>query len=196
VAVAQALVTNRSFESGADPGSAMTLSPGSKAVEGWTVADASVSYVGRKWQHGEGSRSIALLCGGAITQTIATEPDQTYEVRFLMSGDPDASPSLKTIAVFLGEESRMFTFDTAGRSLKDMGWASRSWVFKAKDKTSMLVFSSPKAPCSVPAVDNVRVDPVQICVEALPARPGSLAALAFAFAPHPAGQHPPLRIRL
>jgi choice-of-anchor C domain-containing protein len=196
VTIAQPLITNRSFESGADPGDAMTLSPGSRAVEGWTVADASVSYVGRKWQHGEGSRSIALLCGGAITQTIATEPEQTYEVRFAMSGDPDASPSVKTIAVFLGEESRMFTFDTAGRSVKDMGWASRSWVFKAKEKASTLAFRSPMGKCSVPAVDSVRVDPVQICVEALPARPGLLAALALAFAPHPAGQHPPLRIGL
>jgi choice-of-anchor C domain-containing protein len=212
VAVAQPLVTNRSFESGTDPGDAMVLSPGSRAVDGWTVADGDVSYVGRRWQHGEGARSVALLCGSAITQTIGTEPEQTYEVRFTMAGDPDASPSLKTVAVSLGEETRMFTFDTAGRSRKDMGWASRTWVFKASEKISTLTFRSPRAQCSVPAVDNVRVDPVAICVQTHPGTcsrrhwnsdaVGTIptarlrAALAFAFAAHPVGEHAPLWIAL
>jgi choice-of-anchor C domain-containing protein len=193
VVVAQPLATNRGFEAGPDPGEAMALSPGSKALDGWTVADADVSYVGRKWQHGEGSRSVALLCGGAITQTITTEPEQTYEVRFVMAGDPDASPSLKTVAVSLGEDTRMFTFDTAGRSRKDMGWASRTWVFKVKERTSTLTFRSPKAQCSVPAVDNVRVEPISICVQIHPAGAGCGAAgnpirpLAWQVPLHPKG---------
>jgi choice-of-anchor C domain-containing protein len=176
VAVAQPLATNRSFESGTDPGEATVLSPGSKAIDGWNVGDADVSYVGRRWQPGEGARSVALLCGGAITQTIATEPEQTYEVRFVMAGDPDASPPLKTVAVSFGEDTRMFTFDTAGRSRKDMGWASRTWVFKVKEKSSTLTFRSPRAPCSVPAIDNVRVEPISICVQAHPAGAGCRAA--------------------
>jgi hypothetical protein len=114
---------------------------------------------------------VALLCGGGITQTIETEPDQTYEVRFNMAGDPDAAPSLKTVIVSLGAETRVFTFDTAGRKVTDMGWAARTHVFKASAKTSTLAFRSPKAQCSVPAVDNVRVDPIAICVETL--QPGS-----------------------
>ena len=110
---------------------------------------------------------MALLCGGGITQTIETEPDQTYEVRFNMAGDPDAAPSLKTVIVSLGAETRVFTFDTAGRKGTDMGWASRTHVFKASAKTSTLAFRSPKDKCSAPAVDNVRVDPIAICVETL-----------------------------
>ena len=159
------LITNRSFESGADPGGATVLAPGSKGIDGWTVVDADVSYVGRKWQHAEGARSVALLCGGGITQTIETEPDQTYEVRFNMAGDPDAAPSLKTVIVSLGAETRIFTFDTAGRKGTDMGWASRTHVFKASAKSSTLAFRSPKAQCSVPALDNVRVDPIAVCVQ-------------------------------
>ena len=46
-----------------------------------------------------------------------------------------------------------------------MGWASRTHVFKASAKTSTLAFRSPKEQCSAPAVDNVRVDPIAICVE-------------------------------
>jgi choice-of-anchor C domain-containing protein len=166
-AMAQPLMKNRGFESGTDPGGAAVLTPGSNAIDGWTIVDADVSYVGRKWQHAEGARSVALLCGGGITQTIETEPDQTYEVRFNMAGDPNAVPSLKTVIVSLGAETRIFTFDTAGRSPTEMGWASRTHVFKASGKTSTLAFRSPKAQCSVPAVDNIRVDPIAICVETL-----------------------------
>ena len=169
VALAQPLITNRSFESGAEPGDATVLHAGNKAIEGWTVVDADISYVGRKWQNAEGARSVGLLCGGAISQTIQTEPDQTYEVRFNMAGDPNAKPALKTVIVSLGAETRVFTFDTAGRSLTEMGWASRTHVFKASGKASQLTFRSPKEQCSVPAVDNIRVDPVAICVEHNPA---------------------------
>jgi choice-of-anchor C domain-containing protein len=174
VTLAQALIKNRGFESGTDPGDAAVLAPGSNAIEGWTVIDAAVSYVGRKWEQAEGARSVALLCGGGITQTIETEPDQTYEVRFNMAGDPDATPSLKTVIVALGAETRIFTFDTAGRSRTDMGWAARTHVFKASAKASTLTFRSPKDKCSAPAVDNVRVDPIAICVENNSA-PGSCA---------------------
>lgn len=165
VALAQALIKNRSFESGADPGDAAVLAPGSKGLENWSVVDGDVTYVGKKWQPGEGARSVALPCGGGISQTIETDPDQTYEVRFNMAGDPDATPSLKTVIVSFGAETRVFTFDTAGKSRTAMGWASRTHVFKASGKTSALAFRSPKDKCSSPAVDNVRVDPIAICVE-------------------------------
>ena len=175
-ALAQALIKNRGFETGTDPGDAAVLAPGSKTIADWTVVDGDISYVGRKWQHAEGARSVALLCGGGITQTIETEPDQTYEVRFNMAGDPHAAPALKTVIVSLGAETRVFTFDTAGRKGTDMGWAARTHVFKASAKSSTLAFRSPKAQCSVPAVDNVRVDPIAICVQANPAAGGCVNA--------------------
>ena len=176
VPLAQALIKNRSFESGTEPGDAAVLAPGSQAIENWTVVDGDISYVGRKWQNAEGARSVGLTCGGGITQTIETEPDQTYEVRFNMAGDPDAMPSLKTVIVALGAETRVFTFDTAGRSRTDMGWASRTHVFKASGKASTLSFRSPKDKCSAPAVDNVRVDPIAICVQSHPAAGGCVNA--------------------
>jgi choice-of-anchor C domain-containing protein len=176
VVLAQPLITNRSFESGTEPRDAMVLAPGSKAIDAWTVVDADISYVGRKWQHAQGDRSVGLLCGGGITQTIETEADQTYEVRFTMAGDPDAMPSLKTVIVSLGAETKVFTFDTAGRSRTEMGWAPRTWVFKASARTSTLAFRSPKAQCSVPAVDSIRVDPVAICVQTNPAAGGCVNA--------------------
>jgi choice-of-anchor C domain-containing protein len=162
--LAQAPIVNRSFETGADPGEATTLPAGSTAIEGWTVVGGSVSYVGKQWQHSQGDRSVALQCGGGISQTLETLPDYDYEVRFTMAGDPKAAPAVKTLIVRFGEQERSFTFDTSGRSPADMGWASRTWVFRSTAKGTTLAFLSPKANCSVPAVDNVRIEAVEIGV--------------------------------
>ena len=162
-AYAQVVLNNRSFETGTAPGAASILAPGSTAIEGWTVIDGNVSYVGSKWQHAQGERSVGLLCGGGISQTLATEPDMKYEVRFNMAGDPTATPPLKTLVVSFGE-TRVFTFDTTGRSHTEMGWAPRTWVFRAKDAKTTLTFTSPKAECSAPAIDSVRIEAVEIGV--------------------------------
>ena len=52
------------------------------------------------------TRSVGLLRGGRISQTIQTEPEQTYEVRFNMAGDPDAAPSHKTVSARERGETR------------------------------------------------------------------------------------------
>ena len=160
---AQAVINNRSFETGAAPGAAADLASGSTAIEGWTVTDGQVSYVGNRWQHAQGERSVGLLCGSGISQTLKTEPNQKYEIRFSMAGDPTAKPAMKTVVVSFGE-TRVFTFDTTGRSLTEMGWAPRTWVFTAKTDTTTLTFTSPKNECSVPAIDSVRIETVEIGV--------------------------------
>jgi choice-of-anchor C domain-containing protein len=166
--LAQGFLANRSFENGADPGEAMVLTPGSKAIEGWSVVGGNISYVGGKWQASQGLRSIALPCGGGISQTFKTEKDEKYEVRFSMAGDPSASPAVKSVTVTFGTTNRPFTFDTTGRSAAAMGWDSRAWIFKATGETTTIAFHSLKAKCSTPAVDNVRVVPGDSDVQAHP----------------------------
>lgn len=168
VGLAQGLLINRSFETGRDPGEAMVLPSGSAAIEGWTVVGGNISYIGTKWQAAQGLRSIGLPCGGGIRQTFKTEPDEKYEVRFSMAGDPNALPAVKSVAVSFGTNRRVFTFDTSGRSLREMGWDSRSWIFTATEETTTVAFHSPMAECSTPAVDNVRVTPGDGAVQAHP----------------------------
>jgi choice-of-anchor C domain-containing protein len=168
VAVAQADLVNRSFEIGTDPGDVTALPPQSTAIDGWTVVGSNIWYVGGRWKHADGLRSVGLLCGGGISQTFATEPDQKYEVRFNMAGAPNTLPAVKTLAVSFGTENRTFTFDTTGRSLGDMGWEARFWVFAASDTTTTITLLSPKTECSTPAVDNVRITAVEIGVRAHP----------------------------
>jgi choice-of-anchor C domain-containing protein len=168
VGVAQGFLVNRSFETGMDPGQAMVLSPGSKAIEGWSVVGGNISYVGAKWQPAQGLRSIGLPCGGGISQTFKTEPKEKYEVRFSMAGDPTARPAVKSVTVSFGADRRVFTFDTTGHSFGEMGWDSRSWIFTATGESATVVIQAPKAACSTVAVDNVRVTPGDSAVQARP----------------------------
>ena len=164
VGLAQAVLVNGGFENGTDPGEAMVLPPGSTAISGWTVVGGNVSYVGGRWQHSQGGRSVGLPCGGGVSQTFETEPHQKYEVRFNMAGDPNTPPAVKSVAVSFGDESRVFTFDTTGHSLREMSWEARSWIFVATDETTALTFRSRTTECSTPAVDNVRIMTIEIGV--------------------------------
>jgi choice-of-anchor C domain-containing protein len=165
---AQEVPVNRSFEEGEDPGEMTVLSPGSKAIVGWTVVGGNVSYVGGKWKAAQGDRSVGLLCGGGISQTLRTDPTQKYDVRFSMAGDPNAQPAVKSVVVSFGKNSRTFTFDTTGHSPTEMGWDGRSWIFEAEGETTTLSFSSPQTQCSTPAIDSVRVVGGESAVEAQP----------------------------
>src|SRR5687767_9374666 len=110
------LIVNRSFENGPDPGEVKVLSAGSRDIDGWSVVGGNVSYVRGKWKPSQGLRSVGLLCGGGITQTVKTDPNQKYEVRFSMAGDPNARPAVKSVVVSFGESEHTFTFDTTGKS--------------------------------------------------------------------------------
>jgi len=169
---AQAALMNGSFENGPDPGPAMVLPPGSTVIDGWSVVRGNISYVGSKWQASHGSRSVGLPCGGGISQTFNTDPAEEYEVRFNIAGDPSTPPAVKTLAVTFGSDTRVFTFDTTGRSPEAMGWEARSWIFAGGELKATLTFFSPTAECSAPAVDNVRLIPVEIGVQAHPDVPG------------------------
>jgi hypothetical protein len=99
---------------------------------------------------------------------VKTDPNQKYEVRFSMAGDPNARPAVKSVVVSFGENDHTFTFDTTGKSAGEMGWDGRSWIFAAKEGTTTLTFRSPQTQCSTPAVDSVRVMAVESAVQAHP----------------------------
>jgi hypothetical protein len=87
-----------------------------------------------------------------------------------MAGDPSGPPAVKHLTVTFGTEKREFTFDATGRSVDDMGWQARFWNFSATEPQTTLTFMSPKAECSTPAVDGVRLTPIDIGVRSEPDR--------------------------
>jgi len=162
------LITNGSFESASvDPGSFLKLSVGSTSIDGWTVINDSIHYVGSYWQASDGVRSIDLDGdpgqAGGVQQIFATTPDTKYTVTFDMSGNLAGGPTVKSMRVIADGQSADFTFDITGISTTDMGYVSHAWTFIADDDFANLQFISLNTSAGWgPVIDNVSVNTIPI----------------------------------
>lgn len=158
----ESLIVNGSFELG--PGGGWTywpLNPGSTAMPGWIVTRGGIDIV-QIWQHHHGGRSLDLdgtPGRGGVTQSFSTIPGAIYRVQFSMAGNPEGSPTVKTMGVSAGNQATQFTFDVTGKSFQNMGWEAKMWNFTAVDSTSTLEFFSldPSIGLYGPALDRVSV---------------------------------------
>ena len=76
---------------------------------------------------------------------------------FAMAGVLYEPPAVKRLRVSAVGRSAEFEFDSTGRSLKDMGWTTRSWDFTAVAEETTLEFSSLVEGANGPALDSVSV---------------------------------------
>jgi choice-of-anchor C domain-containing protein len=156
-------VINGGFEDGTPSANPFdTLVPGDTRLTGWTVDSGSVDWVGSYWTASVGSRSIDLtgFDAGAISQTLTTTIGNTYVVTFDLSGNPAGPPAIKTLTVgATGAPTTGYEFDTAtaGNTLSDMMWVSKTYTFLATNTSSVLTFTSTTAGFFGPALDNVTV---------------------------------------
>ena len=152
--------TNGGFEL---PGTVETLNvaKNSTFITGWVVTKDNVDYVGGSFSPSEGRYSIDLdgNTPGAIAQTFATTPGTNYTATFDMAGNPAGGAVVKSMRVAAGGSSQDFTFDTSGKSVSNMGWTTKTFVFTATGANTTLEFSSLGGAGSNhgPALDNVRV---------------------------------------
>jgi choice-of-anchor C domain-containing protein len=136
--------TNGSFESGSFTAAPYdTLGFGSTAITGWVVGLNSIDWVGSYWQPGQGNRSVDLSGNdlGAISQTFDTTPGQQYQVAFLLAGNPDNGPTIKSLGAGVTIEIP-FSFNTTGFDRSNMGWTPESFTFIAAGTASTLTFTS------------------------------------------------------
>lgn len=125
---------------------------GSTQITGWTVSVGNVDWRGAPirgcfWTPSDGSVSLGLvgLGGGGvggIEQTFDTVPGKTYVVAFDLAGDIAAPPIVKPLAVTIDGATTIFTFDTTGRSIIDMGWTTHGIRFTAIGTSSTIRFVS------------------------------------------------------
>ena len=196
-AVAEAAsFTNGSFEIGTLINTATfdSLSSGdSTSIPGWLVGGiypAGVDYIGGYWQPGAGDRSIDLSGStqgdgqmwGSIAQTFDTTPGQTYQVSFLLAGNPDNGPTVKTVDLFVDLTSYgTRTFDVTGKTRSNMGWVTESFLFTAVSNSETITFRSDPTDNNTffgPALDNVSVTAVPLPA-ALPLFASGLAGLGW-----------------
>lgn len=151
---------NGGFEAGTNPGSFTTVNAGSSNVTGWTVGGAGIDYIGSYWAAGEGDRSIDLSgnAAGSIAQTFDTIVGQAYAVTFLLAGNPDGAPTVKTAAVgATGNATASYTVDSTGATRASMGWTSHTYNFVATGTSTTLNFASLDNSPYGPALDSVSI---------------------------------------
>lgn len=180
---------NGSFELGTltNTGSFDTLSAGSTAITGWVVVGDGVDYIGGAWTGADGAREVDLLsCGvsGGVAQTFDTLAGATYNVSFAMAGNPDGG--VKTITATAAATTANFTFNTAGFSGTNMGWATRSFQFTATGASTTLTIlggvQGGASSCAGAALDNVSVALLSVPQTSVPLGGGIWAALALMLA--------------
>ncbi len=176
VSTAQAaLFTNGSFELGNNPpGSGYTtLAAGNTDLTAWSIGGDSIDWIGSYWAAADGSRSVDLngLGPGSISQTFDTVNGQTYNVTFMLAGNSDGLPDVKTLIGYANDiqNAVSFSFDSTG-SNSTMGWTEYGFAFTATGASTTLFFASttddpnfagtyPGNPFG-PALDDVKVNPV------------------------------------
>jgi choice-of-anchor C domain-containing protein len=155
------LIQNGTFESGLvipSQGFLQITAP-STELTGWKVSSGSIDYISTFWQPSTGDRSLDMNGDrpGAIEQAFSTTPGTKYQVTFDLAGNPTAGPDPKVLRVGAAGSFQDFQFSTAGKSVTNMGWVSKSWEFTAIDTSTLLQFSGANSLAAGPALDNVSV---------------------------------------
>ena len=172
-------VNNGQFATPTNPFTTVT----GTAIPGWTVgAGGNVDWIGNYWQstpginYGlnpgysidlDGSSSVS-----SISQVIGTTMGDSYTLSFVLSGNPDGPPTVKTLDVIIGGVPTTFTFDKTSITRSDMGWTPESISFTATGSLTEITFESGDGPTPGsygPVIGDVFVTP----------EPGFYGALAL-----------------
>lgn len=151
----QNLIRNGSFEN------ATTGNGRKSGIANWQVVRENVDVVTRYWQNTNGNNSIDLAGtpgNGAIQQSFRTIPGKSYEVSFSFAGNAACDNPLKQMQVSAAGQSLGVGFNTKGKSLSNMGWQRKKWVFRATSSSTTLRFENvgTNRYCGI-ALDNVIV---------------------------------------
>jgi choice-of-anchor C domain-containing protein len=138
------------------------------AIGPWTVTKGDVDLSrNTMWQVAEGTQSLDLDGGqpGAVATSIRSLPGKRYRITYQLAGNP-ADPlgtkrKIKTGELRAnGKLVQSFSFDTTGKSFKNMGFVPRTAYVVSTGTSLQLEFAStmPRAAAGWgPVIDDVRV---------------------------------------
>ena len=175
------IIVNGGFEFGASQADCTWVvhSAAGSFVPGWSVVAASIDRVRitgscppatESWTSFEGEFTIDLdgdTSGGAISQTVSTEPGSMYRLTFQLTGN--CAPGVKPMRVEIGSVQYPFEHVCAGTNPQP--WGEMSVEFTASASTTSIGFRSlstgGRNGAVIDAVQLVRVGPQQpTCVDA------------------------------
>ncbi|MFJ8404848.1 DUF642 domain-containing protein [Streptomyces microflavus] len=144
------------------PPTPFTVHTAGQTLGPWTVGGDSVDLVSdRFWDAAGGHQSVDLSgnAPGSVSQTVPTLPLTSYIVRFKLAGNVAQPPAVKKGEFRVnGAVVRTFSFDSAGRGFRDMGYVQQTAVFTTLLHTSAtLTFASTTPGYAGPVIDDVVV---------------------------------------
>jgi choice-of-anchor C domain-containing protein len=132
------LIVNGGFESA--NGFTGSFQPLSSGLVGWSIDSGSVDLINAYWTPASGAYSLDLNGNGpgTISQSFATQVNQTYLVSFAMAGNPDGGSNKSIFATVTAPNT--YTFDITGVDKANMGWVTHTFTFVATSTSSTLSF--------------------------------------------------------
>ena len=80
----------------------------------------------------------------ASKPVLATKSGASYTVSFLLSGNPDCGPAVKTLSLEANRQFTTFTWDTSnGNDARHGKFATQTWSFVASRLTALKLRSDP-----------------------------------------------------
>jgi choice-of-anchor C domain-containing protein len=140
-------------------------------LRGWSVPSGNIDILtSRYWQPHSGRQSIDLAgcASGTIRQRLATTPGQTFELSYWIAGNVD-TVGVRTAMVSVGSTAgetdlatKSESFDTTGKTHRNMGWERRSVMFTAISATSWIQFTDTSTSrCQGVALDDIDVRTIE-----------------------------------
>ncbi|MDS4016574.1 MAG: DUF642 domain-containing protein [Candidatus Accumulibacter sp.] len=169
------IIVNGGFETGTNPPPSVypdtsgshPLPKDNTDLDGWTVGDNGVDWVGGLWRAAEGTKSIDLSGttqtgtdkSGSISQEIqGLVLGKTYTVGFQLSGNFQGSDTLKEGTLSIDGQKYAFDFERpANWSEGDLGWVEKAFTFTFHGNSKVLKFESDDPSFYGPVIDNVRI---------------------------------------
>jgi serine/threonine protein kinase len=157
-AVGENLIHNGSFEDGGTIFQSHIYKEGEKNIPEWQIVSGSVKLI-RHDSNPEGG-PIALELndkGGAIRQTVATEPGAPYQVMFqCTSNQKPGSNNLDQIMVTVNNQTKTFDIENP-ENVKKIQWHRCEWLFVASSNRTTIEFASNTPGSRGPWIDNISV---------------------------------------
>lgn len=127
------LVSDGSFEASASIASQNSFNTITSSLGSWMVTSGAVDIVGPSSATAFDGAQFVDLNGngyspGTLEQLIPTLADRQYRVSFQLAGNPNGSPTVKTLEVTFGSGKKQFAFDVGGHTNAALGWAEQSFI--------------------------------------------------------------------
>jgi len=127
IVASAALVLDGSFEDTVAHSPFQTFNAG-QTFGGWTVTSGSIDLINGYWAAADGNQSVDLAGNnhGTIQQTVNASAG-LYQLSFALSGNSDGPPTIKTVLVTVGNQTKLFSFTTPAQNNGNMLWTKESW---------------------------------------------------------------------